>query len=77
MVVAAAMRMERGISMVSELETKPPIESPSTGRPLVTSYDSGYEHSLEHWLAVRQLVEAAEAEPAPARKAPLSLAKAS
>jgi len=36
---------------------------PSSGRPLVTSYDSGYEHSLEHWLAVQQLAEADEKEP--------------
>lgn len=26
-------------------------------RPQVTSYDSGYEHSYEHWIEVRQLVE--------------------
>ena len=35
----------------------------SSGRPLVTSYDSGYEHSLEHWLDVQHLVEADEKEP--------------
>jgi len=66
--------MERGILMVSELATNPQIAS-SPGRPLVTSYDSGYEHSLEHWLEVKRLVEAAAAEPA--RKAALPLAKAS
>lgn len=26
-------------------------------RPCVTSYDSGYEHSIEHWVEVRQMVE--------------------
>jgi hypothetical protein len=26
-------------------------------RPQVSSYDSGYEHSYEHWIEVRQLVE--------------------
>ena len=26
-------------------------------RPMLTSYDSGYEHSIEHWIEVRQLVE--------------------
>jgi len=26
-------------------------------QPLRDSYDSGYEHSGEHWAAVRQLVE--------------------
>jgi hypothetical protein len=25
-------------------------------RPLVTSYDSGHEHSVEHWFEVRLLV---------------------
>jgi hypothetical protein len=67
----------KGNPMVTELATKPPIAIPSGGRPLVTSYDSGYEHSLEHWLAVQQLVEAAEAEPESARPARFALAKAS
>lgn len=61
--------------MVSELAGNPQIASPSGNRPLVTSYDSGYEHSPEHWLAVKQLVEAADAEPA--RQAEVSLARAS
>ena len=68
---------ERGIPMVSELATNPQIASSSGDRPRVTSYDSGYEHSLEHWLAVRQLVEAAANEPGPAGKVPVSLPKAS
>jgi hypothetical protein len=34
----------------------------SSGLPLVTSYDSGYEHSLEHWLDVQQLVREVESE---------------
>ena len=42
-------------------------------RPRVTSYDSGYEHSLEHWFEVQQLVEAADEE----RSAPAPLAAAS
>jgi hypothetical protein len=67
--------MERGIGMVSELA--PQAATPNRGRPRVTSYDSGYEHSLEHWLAVQQLVEAAEAEPESARPARSALAKAS
>ena len=29
-------------------------------QPLQNSYDSGYEHSWQHWAAVRQLVEEAE-----------------
>lgn len=31
-------------------------------RPSVTSFDSGYEHSLEHLLEVRALVEEADQE---------------
>jgi len=31
-------------------------------RPTVTSFDSGYEHSLEHLLEVRGLVEEADEE---------------
>jgi hypothetical protein len=33
-----------------------------TARPLVTSYDSGYEHSLEHLIEVRMLLEQADEE---------------
>ncbi len=44
--------------MVSELATKSATATPCGGRPRVTSYDSGYEFSLEHWLEVQQLVEA-------------------
>jgi hypothetical protein len=29
----------------------------SAGRPHVTSYDSGYEFSLEHWQETRRVVE--------------------
>ena len=29
-------------------------------RPIITSYDSGYEHGLEHLIHVRCLVEEAE-----------------
>ena len=30
--------------------------------PHVTSYDSGYEHSLEHWTEVQRIVQEAAAE---------------
>ncbi len=36
------------------------IKCPSystTAKPKITSYDSGYEHSVEHWIEVRQMVE--------------------
>jgi hypothetical protein len=31
-------------------------------RPLIMSYDSGYEHSFEHYAEMRQLVEEAHEE---------------
>ena len=34
----------------------------SGSRPKVTSYDSGYEHSLEHWFETRTLFEEVEEE---------------
>jgi hypothetical protein len=39
--------------------------APATGttrHPHVTSYDSGYEHSLEHWTEVQRLVQEADEE---------------
>ena len=36
----------------------------TTHAPHVTSYDPGYEHSLEHWAEVRRLVQEADEEPA-------------
>jgi hypothetical protein len=41
------------------------IKCPSystTAKPNITSYDSGYEHSVEHWIEVRQMVEEEESE---------------
>jgi hypothetical protein len=38
-------------------------------QPVVISYDSGYEHSFEHWLDVQKLVEAVDVEPS---KGPIS-----
>ncbi len=34
----------------------------ATARPKVTSYDSGYEHSYEHWMEVRLMVSESEEE---------------
>ena len=34
------------------------------GRPAVESFDSGYEHSPDHWIAVKNMVEEADEEPA-------------
>ena len=44
--------------MVCELAAKSATTIPSSRRPTVTTYDSGHEFSLEHWLEVQQLVEA-------------------
>ena len=32
----------------------------AVGRPPLTSYDSGYEHSLDHWIELQRLVREAE-----------------
>jgi hypothetical protein len=42
--------------MSHNYEIKRPQET-TTAKPRVTSYDSGYEHSIEHWIEVRQMVE--------------------
>jgi hypothetical protein len=39
-----------------------PMPDGKADRPLVTSYDSGYEHSFEHYAHVRGLVEEAHEE---------------
>ena len=31
-------------------------------KPEVTTYDSGHEHSIEHWVEVRLMVEESEQE---------------
>jgi hypothetical protein len=31
------------------------------GQPVIVSYDSGYEHSIEHWFETRRLVAEADA----------------
>jgi len=66
--------MERETEMVSELAPKAATTTPSGSRPRVTSYDCGYEHSLEHWVGVQQLVAA---EPQPENPVRWSLARAS
>jgi hypothetical protein len=35
-----------------------PQGNATTARPQITSYDSGYEHSIEHWIEVCQMVDA-------------------
>lgn len=43
----------------------PTMQIAATGRPLLISYDSGYEHSLEHWMDLQQRVEEADKDPLP------------
>jgi hypothetical protein len=49
--------------MTYEIGIKLWREIAAAGRPFVTSYDSGYEHSLEHWIDLQHRVEGADKEP--------------
>jgi hypothetical protein len=58
--------LNRTTPEVGAFEKEEPVKGesqPNSGRPLLTSYDSVYEHSLEHWLDVQQSVEVDETEP--------------
>lgn len=44
--------------MPSVLEAAPESVLAAQIKPLLTSYDSGAESSIDHWLAVHQMVEA-------------------
>jgi hypothetical protein len=46
--------------MASKSVIQSAVPTPSSERPRVTSYDSAYEHSLQHWLELKLLVEAAD-----------------
>jgi hypothetical protein len=48
------MSYENGINL--------PSQSRAAKRPNVTSYDSGHEHSYEHLMDVRRMVEEADRE---------------
>jgi hypothetical protein len=43
--------------MPSVLEPVPDSVVEGQTKPFLKSYDSGPEHSLDHWLAVRRMVE--------------------
>ena len=47
-------------TMGHEVHEKESIPLERTTPPLRHSYDSGYEHSWQHWCAVRELVEQAD-----------------
>ena len=56
--------------MVHKHAIKPSTEMAVVHGLHTTSYDSGYEHSLEHWTEVQRLVEeASEESDVPARLA--------
>jgi len=46
--------------MGHEISVEARTRAESEIQPLRDSYDSGYEHSGEHWFAVRELVDAAD-----------------
>jgi hypothetical protein len=52
--------------MTYEVRINLPTTQIAAGRPLLSSYDSGYEHSLEHWIDLQHRVEEADKDPLPA-----------
>lgn len=53
--------------MTREIALPPEEKTNATSRPVVRSYDTGFEHSVEHLLSVRRMVEEADAGPVEAR----------
>jgi hypothetical protein len=49
--------------MTCEIAIPPQEKTTFKSSPVVRSYDTGFEHGVEHMLTVRQLVEEADAEP--------------
>ena len=49
-----------GMTMINEMKRESQDRPDAVVWPLLTSYDSGYEHSLEHWIEVQHLVNEAE-----------------
>jgi len=46
--------------MSDETKSESQNRDDAVGRPLLTSYDSGYEHSLDYWIKLQHLVREAE-----------------
>jgi len=44
-----------------------PLMGTFAGRPLVTSYDLGFEHSQEHYIALQCMLEDADEQPSVAQ----------
>jgi hypothetical protein len=49
--------MAQGIVLNSSIQ-----KQTSAGRPLITSYDSGYEHSLDRYVDVKLLLQEQDVE---------------
>lgn len=43
--------------MTSQNQPNSLHQQPNVQRPIVTSYDSCFEHSVEHWIELRRMVE--------------------
>lgn len=48
--------------MTSLIAPTPSLPSRTPGRPSVTSFDSGYEHSFDHYVDVKLLLQDADRE---------------
>jgi len=48
--------------MTWEIALPPQEKTNTTSRPVLRSYDTGFEHSVEHFLSIRYMVEEADAE---------------
>jgi len=54
------MEPEFPMTYTSAINSRPEITG--ANRPLLTSYDSGYEYSLEHWIDLQREIEEADEE---------------
>ena len=59
--------------MTHEIGSNSFFSNPIAARPRITSYDSGYEHSLDHCVDVKLLLQNAEGQE---DKAPATFAEA-
>ena len=60
--------------MLTETHISSSNHAKSTSRPVLTTYDSGFEHSAEHLLEVRCMVEEENRRPTIRRRTPVEKA---